>query len=162
MVERDELLMREYETITDQIIHWDTFFWHKSQFFLAIESVLLGLIADRLSTELVDNKPMQFGLFFMFVVVTLFNFYLCYVWFRTNRRNREYLEVRFDRALQIENDPVMKDVLQLYRLEKTRLESPEYAKHSSSKWEIKLPCAFILAWVIFLLTAAFDYVCFFL
>ncbi len=158
-MDRIELLMREYETITTQIVHWDTFFWHKSQFFLAIESVSLGLIVQRLSIEIVDNMPMHPNLFLMFVAVALFNFFLCYVWFRTNRRNREYLDVRFKRALQIENEPGIIDVVQLYRFQQATLKNPKYTKHSSSPWEIYLPIAFILAWFVSLIGAAFDSKC---
>jgi hypothetical protein len=155
-MERAELLMREYETITTQIVHWDTFFWHKGQFFLAIESVLLAVMTQQLTSEVTDTIPMLPVMFFMIAGVTLFNLFLCYVWFRTNRSNHEYLKVRFERALQLEDEPELRGVVQLYHLQLATLRSPKYVKHSSSMWERHLPSAFMLAWIAVLAVASFD------
>jgi len=109
-----------------------------------------------LSEELTDGKPMHTRLFPMLVAIMLFNIFLCYVWFRTNRSNREYLKVRFERALQIEDDPDMSNVIQLYHLQQLILKDSRYAKHSSSWWETQLPSAFMIAWFAIVIAGAFD------
>jgi hypothetical protein len=155
-IDRAELLMKEYELVTNQIIHWDTFFWSKSNFFLTIESVLLAVVVTQLYSELNNNTHMTMILFILGIFVTVFNLVLCYVWFRTNRSNHEYLKVRFERALKIEDDLALGGVVQTYRLQRELLEMPKYIKHSSSWWEINLPIIFMIAWFMSLIMMAFD------
>ena len=127
----DEILMREYDSVVKQIIHWDSHFWHKSQFFLAIQSAfVIGAL-----TILTRQTPILFG-------VTIFNIYLCYVWFRTNRRNREYINLRTKRAKDIEADKRLQDILRTFRSEKENLSSCR-----SAEWEVHIPIVFIVAWM---------------
>lgn len=49
---REELLMNEYESVTKLIIHWDKFFYELSKFYLVIESAILALVIGRLSDEI--------------------------------------------------------------------------------------------------------------
>ena len=156
-MQKQEILIREYETITDQIIHWDKFFWQKSQFFLAIESVLLAGVSLRLSVEFSRAEPISDHDFVLFIVLFIFNLYLCYTWFRTSRSNREYLRVRFARALQIEQDPAMKGILKLYTYQDEMLNQPQYKKHGSNRWELHIPTIFALAWTATLVAANFDH-----
>jgi len=148
--------MKEYEVIGAQIEHWDTFFWVKSNFFLVIESALLAVIVTQLNTSLLTINHFQPMIFYLSISVTLFNLFLCYVWFRTNRSNHEYLMVRFNRALQIENDLTLEGVVQLYHFQQDMLSHPGYIKHSSSWWEVHLPLAFMFAWIMSLTATAYD------
>jgi hypothetical protein len=86
----DEMLMKEYQCVVEQIIHWDSHFWRKSQFFLVIQSAFIAGVLQNLKDWVVRPAPMPFLMFLLFAQLTIFNIYLCYVWFRTNRRNREY------------------------------------------------------------------------
>jgi hypothetical protein len=104
-MDQAELLMKEYEACATMIVHWDEFFYETSRFYLFIESALLAVAFSLLTAQLVDEKPMRPELITLFVCLTLFNLVLCYIWFRANRSNREYLRVGFIRALEIENDP---------------------------------------------------------
>jgi hypothetical protein len=155
-MDRIELLMKEYETIGAQIEHWDNHFWNKSNFFLAVEAALLSAIVTRLIDALIDNKPIQPIIFFLINFAVIFNLFICYVWFRTNRTNHEYQMVRFHRAIQIENDPTLAGIVQLYHFQQDMLKHPGYVKHSSSLWEIYLPFAFIFAWIVSLIVAAYE------
>jgi hypothetical protein len=153
---QDELLMKEYEAITALIVHWDKFFYETSKFYLIIESAFLAGVIIRLSAELVDEKSMQPGLFYLAVFITLFNLFICYVWFRADRSCREYLKVTFQRALRIEEDPVLRGVIQLYHFEQDKVNQTKYVNHSSSWWEEHVPIVFMIAWVACLILAAFD------
>jgi hypothetical protein len=148
--------LREYRLLSEQIVHWDGAFWRKSQFFMAIEAVTLGFVIDRLSREFIGTKPIDHELFLMLGALVLFNFYISYAWFRTNRTNREYLNVRFDRAFEIENDLELDGVLGLYKLQRQRLAEPRYVAHSSSRWEIHLPSIFMVAWSATLMWVSVD------
>jgi len=153
-MDNKEILIREYETITHQIIHWDKFFWEKSQFFLAVESALLAGAILELRKLFKLPSPIRASDLTILLVVVIFNLFLCYVWFRTSRSNREYLRVRFQRALRIESDPRLRGVLQLYHEQDNMLAQPQFRKHSSSKWELHIPSAFGIAWVGLLLAAS--------
>lgn len=146
---QDEILMREYDSVVKQIIHWDSHFWHKSQFFLAIQSVfVIGALKI-----LIEQISIPLSLLF---AVTIFNIYLCYVWFRTNRRNREYIDLRKKRALDIESDKRLQDVLLTFRSDEKNLSK----SHQSAWWEIRLPYVFIVAWIgLFILAAYKFFVC---
>jgi hypothetical protein len=155
-MDQEELLMKEYEAVTALIVHWDKFFYETSKFYLIIESALLAIVISRLSDELADKQPMLQQLIFLVIFITLLNLFLCYVWFRANRSCREYLKVTFNRALQIENDPILKGIIQLYHFEQDSLSQKRYVNHSSSWWEVNVPIVFMIAWSACLILAAFD------
>jgi alpha-L-arabinofuranosidase len=148
--------MKEYEACATLIVHWDKFFYETSKFYMFIESALLAVVFSQLSAQLVDEKPMRPELISLFVCLTLFNLILCYVWFRANRSCREYLKISFIRALQIENDPALKGVVQLANVTRNKLNQKENIKHSSDWWEIHVPILFMIAWAVYLISAAFD------
>lgn len=154
-MDRADLLIKEYEIIGSQIEHWDNHFWNKSNFFLVVESALLAVVTNQLNDELRDNKPFQQAIFYLSILIVIFNLFLCYVWFRTNRTNHEYQMVRFLRALQIEKDPVFFHLVELYHFQRSMLMNPKYVKHSSSWWEINIPIAFMLAWIGSLILVAY-------
>ena len=148
------VLMHEYQTITDQIAHWDSLFWRTSQIFLVIQSALLVLVGDRLTGQLGDGATMPISLFLLFLGVGLFNIVVNYIWYRANRRNRQYLRVRFTRARQIEGDPTMRDILKLYRLEDHELRQSPRWKHGSGRFETHLPTLCAFAWMALMFAAA--------
>ena len=84
-INESDLFLAQYKAISEQIIHWDTFFWNKSRFFLALEGItLLGIgmwIVDKLATN--NGNPINFSqpifpIFFsyfikLFIIKILFN-----------------------------------------------------------------------------------------
>jgi hypothetical protein len=142
-----DVLLREYEIVARQIEHWDNLFWRTSQFFLAQQSVLLAAVGGWVSGQFAEDATNLPSSWVVLAAAVISNIWLNYVWFRANRRNREYLEVRFARAQQIEDDPAMRGVLAGYRLQTATLRDPKHAKHSNSQFEIHLPTVFMLAWV---------------
>ncbi len=144
-MEPDEILMREYESIVKQIIHWDSHFWNKSNFFVAIQSAFIVVVLKEIKEQILGVSKIPLSFFILFIIiVTLFNIYLCYVWFRTNRRNREYVRDRTARAREIESHKKLKGILKTFRYPNERL--PEC--HQSAEWEIHIPTGFIVVWLI--------------
>lgn len=144
----DEILMREYESIVKQIIHWDSHFWNKSQFFLAIQSAFIVVVFKGIEDAILNSWKIPFAILRLFlIIVVIFNIYICCIWFKTNCRTREYLKFRIDRALEIESDKKLQNILRTFHYTKERL--PEY--HQSASWEVHLPCGFIVVWVLILI-----------
>jgi hypothetical protein len=141
-----DILLKEYESLVSQMIHWDSHFWVKSQFFLVIESAFVAVILQAFKEQVTAQSKLSTPLLFLFLFAGLFNIYLCYVWFRTNRRNREYLRLRFERARQIESEL---GVLQTFTDDSKKLPKG----HGSAAWETHLPTGFIVAWVVLLIAA---------
>lgn len=156
-MDRDEVLLREYETITGQITHWDTHTWRKSQFFLAIETFWLAIIVNQIIKVITDDKSLIDAKMFLIIIgVVIFNIFICYVWFRTSRRNDTYLDVRFMRARDIEKKLGMKDALHLYRDQYQKLAKLEIIKQRSRPWEVHLSSAFVVAWFLILITTSLE------
>src|SRR5437016_10055636 len=88
-----DLLLEEYKGLIPQIVHWDSHFWNKSKFFLTFESAFLAGAIVAMRDFATDSKPLPNALMLALLAATVFNWYLSYVWFRTNRRNREFLEL---------------------------------------------------------------------
>ena len=147
--DKDEKLLREYESLVLQIIHWDSHFWTKSRFFLAIESAFIVVALQIFKLRVLGELESHSTLMVVLIFVGLLNIYLCYVWFRTNRRNREYLRIRFKRARAIENK--FDEALQTFTDEKKEL----HERHGSATWETHLATAFIIAWILLLAGAGF-------
>jgi len=138
---RENLLLEEYKGLIPQIIHWDSHFWNKSKFFLIFESAFLGGTLIALRESVVVEEVFPFPLFIALIGVVALNLYLSYVWFRTNRRNREFLELRFRRAREVEAE--LGSVQKLFRNDLQLLSSA----HSSARWEIHLATGFAVVWV---------------
>ncbi len=142
-----DILLKEYESLVTQLIHWDSLFWTKSQFFLVIESAFIAVVLQAFKEQVTTaSNKLPPALLCLFLVAGLFNIYLCYVWFRTNRRNREYIRQRIERALQIESEL---GVLHTFTDAKQKLPKG----HGSANWETHLPTGFIIIWVVLLLGA---------
>ncbi len=148
-------LLAEYENVTQQIIHWDTFFWTKGMFFLGIESAAFAIALDRLLAMLNTSRTVcltQFVILFTFVLINVF---LCVTWFLTNVRNRLFSASRFERGREIEEHAVFRagsvkgerDPLQIYHRQKTVLDRKKPINISSHRWEISIPVVFLLGWV---------------
>ncbi len=155
----DEILKNEYDSIVKQIIHWDSLFWHKSKFFLAIQSAFLAVVLNEVKEQILTSYKDLRSLFILFLTVAVFNIYLCYVWFRTNRRTREYLKFRIERALEIEDDKDKKlsGILRTFRYTKEHL--PEC--HKSAVFETHIPTAFIVVWTILIVFVIYKfYICY--
>ena len=147
-----EQLMREYEQITAQIIHLDSLSWQTSNFFLAIESVFLVGIGKLLYDEFEKGGPSEITAIILLLAGAVFNSVLCVLfWFRINRRNREYLNVRFARAREIEAQSEIAVRLYTYQLEE--LSKPEYRGHRTSTLEKHIPTLFFIAWIVIILLA---------
>lgn len=139
--EERELLKQEYDNIFTQIEHWDNQFWTKSRFFLLIESAFLGgglqIASSNLSNGVVTSRP----LVLLGIFASLFNIFLSYVWFRSIRRNREYIEPRVERARKIER------LIDSELAWRSFISQDEFlSSKGSSNWELKLPLSFMLVW----------------
>jgi hypothetical protein len=148
-------MCREYESLPALIAIWGNLSWQKSQFFFAVESVFLAGIGVALKDTFVEGKAPAPAAFLMLVGACVFNFWICYVWFRTNRSNREYLNPLLQRAQEIEvallNDKADKAT---FSAQSRSLREPERKRHSSERWERHLPTGFAAAWAAALLAAA--------
>jgi hypothetical protein len=137
-----EMLLEKYKLLVTQIIHWDTHFWNKSKFFLAIQTAFLGLFGAAGSAAFKHPffcKPMiELGL----VAVAVFNLYLCLVWYKTNVRNLQYRKFKIAEFLAIER---RLRTLTIFDEHATRRFLPP--SDSSSGWEKDMPFAFGFAWV---------------
>lgn len=146
----DDLLVEQYKAVSDQIIHWDTFFWSKSRFFLAVEGVaflsIVNWILNRIGTTGVAGQRWQ--LFGIFAAATLLNLYLCFVWLRTGVRNREFLNMRFEvgRAMEkyVQN---RSPTFRLYTYQQWKIDKQKISKRRSHPWEIGIPLAFSSVWI---------------
>jgi len=142
MSDKHTILLQEYQSAVSQIIHWDSLFWTKSRFFLVIESAFIAVILHTFKEIVVVPQEELLPTFLsLLVFVGLLNVYLCYVWFRTNRRNREYLRLRFERVRPIEGE--FDEVLKTF----TYQEENMHEGHGSAGWETHLPTVFIATWV---------------
>ena len=150
---RDDLLLEEYKGLIPQIVHWDSHFWNKSKFFLTFESAFLAGTLVTLRENIAAGKVLSNSLLLALVGIVLFNLYLSYVWFRTNRRNREFLELRFRRARDIEAE--LGGVQKLFTNDPLQLSKG----HGSASWETHLATGFAVAWIALLLGAIVMKIC---
>jgi hypothetical protein len=159
---RRDFLLREYANLPQLIAHWDAHFWQKSQFFFAVESLLLAAVAVGFRQTFLEGEPPSLQKFHDLVALSVFNFWLCYVWFRTNRSNREFLGPLLRRARAIEcalaalsksKDGLPEDQ-PTFTAQWQSLHEPRRDRHSSHWWENHLPTGFALSWVVVLITVA--------
>lgn len=136
----------EYEQLTGLITHWDGHTWHKSNFFFAVETVMLGGMGIAFQSQFVNGVPAGFSQLMLFTAVAMFNMWLCYVWFRTSRSNRDYLRPLFIRARVIEAE--LGDERGVYTDQRNFIEDAKLSQHGSSGYEIHVPNVFALAWLV--------------
>lgn len=144
---------QEYANLPTLIAHWDSHFWQKSQWFFAVESVLLAAIGVAFKDTFLAGAAPARSAFFLLVASCVFNFWICYVWFRTNRSNREFLGPLLGRARDIERK-ILGDDTGTFSEQRRSLMSPKNVRHSAHRWENHLPSGFALAWAAALVTAA--------
>ena len=148
-VDRIEQWIKEYEQLTAQIIHWDSLSLRKDQFFLAVEGLFIIAAGQLLRPHLADLCPLPTHVIILITVMAIFNCFLCWVWFKTVRRNREWLDVRLKRAEEIEN----KNDIEFRILRRQDSEFKEYGGHEAHKLVLKVPIAFALLWILLLFVA---------
>mgnify|MGYP001575779814 CR=1 FL=1 len=142
-----EILLIEYQTITQQIVHWDTFFWTKARFFLAVEGVALLATVDRLIPYLPLQRALEINSFYLLLAMVVLNLSLCYVWLLTGRRNREFLGFRFERGIAIEQHPALRGLVRMFQYQDEKLKEPDLRGKFSHYWEINMPWLFSVAWL---------------
>jgi hypothetical protein len=158
---RRDFLLHEYGNLPQLIAHWDAHFWQKSQFFFAVESLLLGVVAVEFRKTFLEGATPGLQKFCELVGLSLFNFWLCYVWFRTNRSNREFLGALFGRARAIESalaavsEGGIPENQPTFTCQFQSLLKPSQDRHASHWWENHLPTGFAASWVAVLITAAY-------
>jgi hypothetical protein len=157
--EQIELLMHEYDAISDQMAHWNNLFWQMSQFFVAVEAVSLGIAAQWLLSALESSRQANVGQAPAPVVAILCfasatSLFLCYSWFRTGRSHLEHRASLVSRARQIEDEPLLAKTLRLYHQDDAFLRDPSRRKHSCEKWIQHIPSAFMVSWLAVLAAAA--------
>lgn len=138
----ETILLEKYKLLVTQIIHWDTHYWNKSKFFLAIETAFLSgaiaalspVVKDEIFTALTAKLLLGGGL--------VFNIMVCYIWARTSRRNLQYRELKIVEFLKIE-----KKIPVLQLLSKSHVKSILPDKDRSTCWENTLPYLFMAAWI---------------
>ncbi len=150
---RLDFMCREYANLPALIAHWDAHFWKKSQWFFAVESVLLAAVGVAFKDTFLSGVAPARAAFLFLVASCVFNFWICYVWFRTNRSNREFLGPLLQRARAIEA-AILENDTGTFSAQRKSLASPKNERHSSHRWENHLPSGFALAWAAALLAAA--------
>ncbi len=158
--EERDLFLAQYKAVSDQIIHWDTFFWSKSRFFLAVEGVaIFGVgkwLVDQIRTEKTPTKNVMSlmpvlseQVFWIFATAIVLNVFLCIVWLRTGRRNREFLNTRFEVGRAMEEYAKSNPVFWLYTYTEWKIKA-KMRGPSSHPLEIGIPMAFLIAWLVIL------------
>lgn len=158
---KHDFMLREYEKLPQLIAHWDSHFWVKSQFFFAVESVFLaaGAVAFKKTLLQVNGDDPGVNGLVSLVGLCVFNFWLNYVWFRTNRSNREYLTHLFKRARAIErtlvatSPDIPPEDNPIFTGQWNSLQQSE-SNRGSSWWEIHLPTGFAISWAVVLVRVA--------
>jgi len=147
-----QFMCREYEHLPALIALWGGLSWQKTQFFFGVESVFLAGIGVALKETFIEGRVPAHPAFLMLMGASVFNFWICYVWFRTNRSNREYLNPLLQRACEIE--VALLNETATFSVQRKSLRAPERKRHSSEWWERHLPTGFAIAWAATLLAAA--------
>jgi hypothetical protein len=149
-----ELLYREYDNLPALIALYGNLSWQKSQFFFTVESIAFAGVGVAFKNTFLEGATPAGPALFLLIVVCVFNFWLCYVWFNTNRRNREYLNPLVQRGRAIE--VALKADKATHSAQWTFLESLPKRRYRTSWWELHIPTGFALAWSFALLTAAWH------
>lgn len=146
---KHELMCREYDNLPALISLFGSLSWQKNQFFFTVESVAFAGVGVAFKSTFLDGTAPAVPALVLLIGICVFNFWICYVWFRTNRRNREYVDAILQRASAIEKELVSND-------KATFSAMPKQRQHSSSRWELHIPSSFAVAWTVALLTAAWH------
>ena len=152
---RIDILLKEYEIASQEFINLDNSFWTVSKFYVAIQSALLTAMGYLLIGEINKDGVMDTHLFVLFVSASVLNFFICYFWFRSLRRIREYMEVYVARSRIIEMQDDLKGLPKLYQKIGKDLYTPKKRRHRSSPCEKLLPFLFFAVWIAILLMAGY-------
>jgi hypothetical protein len=136
-----QILLEKYKLLVTQIIHWDTLFWSKSKFFLAIETAFLATVGAVHSPPLKGKFLDAASAPYVVIILALFNIFLCYVWHRTNKRNLQYRRFKIDEFMEIEK---RMPELAIFSGDAAKILIPKSGR--SARWEMSLPFAFALLW----------------
>lgn len=147
-----QLMCREYASLPALIVFWGGLSWQKNQFFCSVESILLAGIGVALKDTFIGGKDPTESAFLMLTIACVFNFWICYVWFRTNRTNRDYLTPLLLRACTIEG--ALGDRTATFSAQQGFLQDSKRNRHSAEWWERHLPTGFAVAWAAALLIGA--------
>ena len=145
---RSDALVAQYQILSAHAVHWLSHVWHVNQFFVAVESLFLAGTAIKLAETLATSIRPAPQLYVLFIVLIAFNVILCYIWFRTHRRNFEYLEARFTLLKEFEANPDLAPFLEpiFQRAEERLRPTDTYRARSSRRFELFIPKLFILGW----------------
>ncbi|PJE03039.1 MAG: hypothetical protein CK427_06195 [Leptospira sp.] len=143
IIRKKDILLKEYEIVSDQITYWDNQYWTKQKFFISVEGLFLSGSSFLLNNEMFreDNIELQ-TLFFSLIA---FNIVMCFIWFISCKRTKEYIDLRMKRAKNIEK---YIKVAKLYRYHDNKF----YLKQCnfSGKLERHIPSVFMVLWFIIL------------
>ncbi len=154
----EKLLLALYKAISDQIIHWDAFFWSKSQFFLAVQSGALFAVTTWL-VKLPPTIPIEGWISELLALLVGLNLFLCVAWLRTGRNNREFLNIRFQVAKVMEQEMKI-PLFALYTYQNWLRGDTDSADVTPTKkrrslpshhLEISIPTALMVVWMFLLL-----------
>jgi hypothetical protein len=143
---KGEYLMAEYHSVTAQLIHYDSLFWTKAQFYMAFEGIVLLATLNKYLSYSSGTKPMTITVFFLLLLLVTLNVGLCWVWMRTGLRNRVFLKSRFRRAEQIEKQKPINNIIKQFHYQNKYLKENQLGQ-GSHQWEACIPLFFILIWV---------------
>lgn len=133
---------------------WGGLSWQKSQFFFTVESIAFAGVGVAFKGTFLDGTPPRNSGLFLLIGICVFNFWLCYVWFNTNRRNREYLDPLLKRGRAIEGALKCKDAT--YSAQWKFLQDLPRRRVRTSPLELHIPSGFALAWAVALLIVAWH------
>ena len=149
-----QLIFHEYDNLTAHVALYGNLSWQKSQFFFAVESIAFAGVSVGFKDTFLRGTIPQTPALLLLIVVCLFNLWLCYVWFSTNRRNREYLEPLLHRAREIEHTLNHDDAT--YSVQWSVLEAKPKRRVRTSVLERHIPTGFAIAWTIILLAGSWH------
>lgn len=149
---RLNFMRQEYENLPALIALYGSLQWQKSQWFFAVESLQLGGIGYVFKNTILSGIAPSRSALLLLAAACIFNFWICYVWFRTSRTTRKYLSPLLLRGGEIEA-AILKDPKGTFSSQKTYLNSAKYERHSSSAWEVHLPSGIAFVWAAALLAS---------
>lgn len=140
---KKDILMKEYEIVSNQITYWDNQYWTKQKFFISVEGLFLSGTSFLLNNQIFQVKSIRLQTLVFFLIA--FNIVMCFIWFISCKRTKEYIDLRMKRAKNIEK---YFKVTKLYRYHDNKF----FLKQSnfSGKLERHIPTAFMVLWFIIL------------
>jgi hypothetical protein len=150
-----QILLSEIDNLNKQVCHYDELFWKENQFFIVVQSAFLLGIIQFLNDQFSSEEILPLPIYLVFLSVFLFNLYLCYVWFRANRRALEYITRRVNRLKQIETEKIIEGVLYTYRGDDDK--DFKLKSHPTSRWLMHIATGFIIFWIIMALFVSYKF-----